>query len=397
MSRPISCVTRRILDCLYVQKSSYQKSYHKIKFSGPHALERGTGGRSSFNGLVATVFGASGFLGRYVCNRLGKIGTQIVIPYRGNSEDVLCLKLTGDLGQVLFMPYHLKDNDSVRRAIEYSNIVVNLVGRDWETKNCNFSDINECWPQKLGLLCREHGGIEKLIHVSALNACENTKSFLLKEGSRFLKTKWKGEVRLREEFPDAILVRPSDIYGQEDRFLRKFGSLGRHQFKWMPLYKKGECTEKQPVYVGDVAAGIVAICKDKYSKGITYQAVGPTRYLLSELVDYFHRVMRKTGDLWGYRRYDLKYDPLFQLRVSLNPYLTFGWPIANLHWETLERESHSDEVSSSLPTLKDLGINLTRIEDQVPWELKTHRAHNYYTMGEMSMFEIPEPPKPISN
>ena len=64
------------------------------------AMRRGTGGRSSFNGIVATVFGASGFLGKAVCNKLGKVGTQIIIPYRGDYYDVHPLKMCGDLGQV---------------------------------------------------------------------------------------------------------------------------------------------------------------------------------------------------------------------------------------------------------------------------------------------------------
>lgn len=63
------------------------------------ALKRGTGGRSSFNGIVATVFGATGFTGRYVCNKLGKIGTQLIIPYRADFCEAARLKLCGDLGK----------------------------------------------------------------------------------------------------------------------------------------------------------------------------------------------------------------------------------------------------------------------------------------------------------
>ncbi|KAL1129932.1 hypothetical protein AAG570_012876, partial [Ranatra chinensis] len=363
---------------------------HRIKNPSLHALPQGTGGRSSFNGIVATVFGSSGFLGRYVCNRLGKIGTQLVLPYRGDAGEMLRLKLVGDLGQVLFQPYSIRDDDSIRKAISYSNVVINLVGREWETKNFTFDDVHEHWPRKLAKMCREQG-IEKLIHVSALNASEFPEEYMIKGGSRFLSSKWKGEMALKEEFPDAIIFKPSDIYGQEDRFLRYFCGLGRHQGKWMPLYKKGEYTVKQPIYVSDVAAGIVAACRDKFSKGVTYQAVGPKRYLLSELVDWFHRVMNKT-DNWGYLRYDLRFDPFFQLRVTVSPYLTFGWPLGNLHWEKIEREAHSDVVVSSIPTLEDLGIELTHMENQVPWELKPNKAHTYYER-DLSEFEVAEPPR----
>lgn len=104
-------------------------------------FRRGTGGRSSFNGITATVFGANGHLGTMVCNKLGNTGTQLVIPYRGDFYDVQHLKLVGDLGQVYFTPYNLKDEDSIRKALRHSNMVINVIGRDWETRNFTFDDI----------------------------------------------------------------------------------------------------------------------------------------------------------------------------------------------------------------------------------------------------------------
>lgn len=65
--------------------------------------KRGTGGRSSFSGVVATVFGATGFIGRYVVNRLGRMGSQVIVPYRGDEHDHRHLRLMGDLGQVVFL------------------------------------------------------------------------------------------------------------------------------------------------------------------------------------------------------------------------------------------------------------------------------------------------------
>lgn len=106
------------------------------------AMKRGTGGRSSFNGIVATVFGCTGFLGRYLCNKLGKSGTQMILPYRGEDSDAIRLKVCGDLGQVLFHFFNLKDEGSIREAVKYSNVVINLIGREYETKNYSFKDVN---------------------------------------------------------------------------------------------------------------------------------------------------------------------------------------------------------------------------------------------------------------
>lgn len=81
------------------------------------------------------------------------------------------LKLTGDLGQVLFQPFHPLDEESILKSIKYSNVVINLVGRDWETKNYTFHDVNVKIARKLAKLCKE-SGVEKFIHVSHLNAAE---------------------------------------------------------------------------------------------------------------------------------------------------------------------------------------------------------------------------------
>ncbi|XP_046650068.1 NADH dehydrogenase [ubiquinone] 1 alpha subcomplex subunit 9, mitochondrial-like [Daphnia pulicaria] len=352
------------------------------------AFRRGTGGRSSFNGVVATVFGANGHLGSVVCNKLGNTGTQLVLPYRGDFYDVAPLKMCGDLGQVYFTPYNLKDENSIRKALKHSNLVINVVGREWETRNFSFEDIYVKGPRTIARIAKECG-VERMIHVSALNATEKPEPLMLKEGSKFLSAKWRGELAVREEFPEAVIFRPSDIYGSEDRFVTYYAAFWRRQGAGMPLWKKGEHTIKQPVCVGDVAQGILNAARNIDTNGQIYQAIGPKRYQLGELVDYFFRVMRKDKE-WGYYRYDLRYAPLFWLKVNLTTKLP-GWPIANLGWEKLEREHVTDCVDNSLPTLEDLGVTLTRIEDRAPWLLKMYRAHNYYD-EELGEFEKPAPP-----
>jgi len=355
------------------------------------ALKRGTGGRSSFNGAVATVFGATGFVGAYVCNRLGKTGTQLIIPYRGDSYDVLPLKLVGDLGQVLFSPYNLRDENSIRKAMKHSNVVINLVGRDWETMNYKFKDVNITGARLIAKLARE-SGVKRLIHFSSLNIDAHPKGVILPEGSEFLRTKYEGELAVREEFPDATIFRPADIYGQEDRFLRYYAHFWRRTFTWLPLWHRGEKTVKQPVYVGDVAQGVINALRDPESVGKTYDILGPKRYQLSELTDWFFRVMRRDKD-WGYRRTDLRYSPLFQMRISATQKFCPSWPVAYLGWDKIERDHVSDEPTGNA-TLEDLGVQLTELEHRIKWELKPYRAHAYYD-EEFGEFEEPIPPNSI--
>lgn len=363
----------------------------KLKTTNLASLKRGTGGRSSFNGIVATVFGSTGFLGRYVCNKLGKTGSQVIIPYRADHYEALRLKLVGDLGQVLFHPYSLTDEESIYKAVKYSNVVINLVGRDWETKNFTFQDVHVDGARRVARIAKQ-AGVEKFVHVSSLNATHNPVPILKKDGSKFLKSKFFGECAVREEFPEAIVFRPADIYGQEDRFLRYYAHIWRRQFRGMPLWYNGERTVKQPVYCSDVAQGIINAIKDPDTQGKTYQAVGPRRYKLSELVDWFHRVMRKDKDWWGYWRYDLRYDPTFMMKVALTEYICPSFPVGDLHTERVEREYVTDEVMKGVPTLEDLGVTLTYMEDQVPWELRPYRAALYYD-ADINEFEKPAPPQ----
>jgi hypothetical protein len=97
---------------------------------------------------------------------------QIIIPYRGNFYDVRDLRLCGDLGQVLFQPYHPRNDDEIRKAIKYSNVVINLIGREFATKNFTIADANVEIPARLARLSKEMG-VEKFIHISALNADPN--------------------------------------------------------------------------------------------------------------------------------------------------------------------------------------------------------------------------------
>lgn len=124
-------------------KASYSTDQPRIlPTTNLSSFKRGTGGRSSFNGLVVTIFGSSGFLGRYVANKFGKIGSQLICAYRGDSYELERLKVVGDLGQVLFHFYDIKDEKTIREAVKHSNVVVNLAGRDWATRNFSLNDIN---------------------------------------------------------------------------------------------------------------------------------------------------------------------------------------------------------------------------------------------------------------
>jgi len=361
----------------------------QLKTLNLSALKRGTGGRSSFNGLVVTVFGSTGFLGGHVVNKLGKIGSQVICCYRGDSYDAKNLKPCADLGQILFHFYNLRDEHLIREAVKHSNVVINLVGRNWETKNFKFDDVHVEGARRLAKISRE-AGVERFIHLSSLNVSPEPTPIIFKGGSKFLKSKYYGEQAVLEEFPTATIIRPADIYGQQDHFLHHYCHLWRRHLRGIPLWHKGERTIKAPVYASDVAQGIVNAILDPDTAGKIYQGIGPRRYLLSDLVDWFYLLMRKDEE-WGYHRFDMRFAPLFLLKVWLTDKITTSHYIADLHKERLEREHVSAVIDEELPTLEDLGVKLTYMENQVPWELLPYQAYAYY-IPEKGEYDI-SPPK----
>jgi len=237
------------------------------------------GGRSSVSGVVATVFGCTGFLGRFVVNRLGKIGSQVVVPYRGEETAFRHLKVMGDLGQIVPVWFDLRDKETVRRAVQYSNVVINLLGKRWETRNFSFNDVHPEATRTIAEAAKE-AGVERFIHVSAANADENSPS-------SFARSKGESERVLREIFPEATILRPTVLYGARDNFLVKWGMIARY---WPALVRTLKDTKLQPLYVADMATALMNALADPGTAGKTYELGGPKAYSIEEVTDMVTRL-----------------------------------------------------------------------------------------------------------
>lgn len=341
------------------------------------AMKRGRGGRSSFSGDVVTVFGANGFIGRGVTNRLGKNGSQMIFPYRGEHYKMMKLKTVGDLGQVLFCPMELTDEDSIRRAVSHSNIVINLIGRSFETSNFSYEDVNITGPQLIARICKE-SGVKRLVHMSHIAARENPETAFLPGGSRFLKSKYQGELAVLSEFPDATIFRAADVYGEGDNFLNYWMSRFRRNRMKIPVYGRGEMTIKQPIFHSDMVTGIMNSLYDPSAMGQIYEAVGPQRLTQAELLTYMHALATRleADNTFGLMELMLRPDAFVrsfvfsQLAGKKN-----CWHGQSL--DKLERDSISD-LSDGFPDLTELGVKLHTFEDKLPFEVAPFDLHGYY-------------------
>ena len=132
------------------------------------------GGRSALGGHTVTVFGATGFLGRYIVNRLARQGCQVVIPYREEMAK-RHLKVTGDLGRITFTEYDLRNTQSIEESVRHSDIVFNLVGRKYPTKNFSLSDVHCEGTERIAEAVAKYD-VDRFIHMSSYNADLNSPS-----------------------------------------------------------------------------------------------------------------------------------------------------------------------------------------------------------------------------
>jgi len=359
------------------------------------AFGRGRGGRSSFSGVVASVFGCSGFIGRSVVNHLGKVGSQVICPYRCDPYNVRDLKVMGDLGQILYTPFHLMDDDSIMKAMKHSNVVVNLIGRDFETRNFSFQQVHVEGAARIARLARE-AGVERFVHFSAMNASLRPDEKLCKGGSSFLRSKAEGERAVLEQFPTATIVRPADVYGQNDHFLTMYANLRWRAWKMLttrsvalPLWRGGKETFKQPTYLSDVAKAVVAAIKAPGTAGRVIELAGPDRMRLDHLVDFHLQTMRYEPYQYTFEPWLGLNNPLFALKMQalklIRPHKR------QVSWERLDRECYSDTLTADSLRYENLNIVPERLEDRLHFEIKHFRRFGYYwaSLGE---FPTPAPP-----
>eukprot|EP01120_Amphizonella_sp_Union-15-10_P010849 TRINITY_DN4497_c0_g1_i1.p1 TRINITY_DN4497_c0_g1~~TRINITY_DN4497_c0_g1_i1.p1 ORF type:complete len:313 (-),score=27.68 TRINITY_DN4497_c0_g1_i1:289-1227(-) len=238
------------------------------------------GGRASVSGITAVVFGATGFLGRYIINKLGRSGSRVVIPYRSDrSYDHL--KVMGDLGQIVPVAWDSRHKESILRAMSRCNVVINLVNRDWETRNFSYEDVNVKAP-KLIAQCAKESGIERLIHLSPAGTTNYSRS-------RWSRSKYLGEQTVKEEFPEVTVIKPCPLFGYEDRFLNRVGTM-ISQWPFFPLVNP--YVRIQPTYVDDVASAVVSCLKLPHTAGKTYYLGGDKIYTNMEIAKYVQKETR---------------------------------------------------------------------------------------------------------
>ncbi|MGX1791143.1 complex I NDUFA9 subunit family protein [Bosea sp. NPDC055332] len=223
---------------------------------------------------LVTVFGGSGFLGRHVVRALARRGYRVRAAVR-RPDLAGFLQPLGIVGQVTAVQANLRYPDSVAAAVHGADVVINLVGIMREKGRQNFSSVQAQGARSVAQACANLG-VERLIQVSALGADADSKS-------AYARAKAEGEAAAHALVKQAIVFRPSVMFGPEDTFFNRFASLVR-MLPVLPL--AGAETKFQPVFVGDVAEAIARAVDGKVDGGKVYELGGPETKTLRGLVDY---------------------------------------------------------------------------------------------------------------
>ena len=303
------------------------------------------------------VFGAGGFLGRHLIRELTKLDYRVKIATR-NPFLKGYLRPLGNPGQIELIKTNIFNVEDVKQVLKNCDYAINLVGILYETRKQKFIQIHSHFPYLLSNLCNEIG-IKNLIHVSALGVKE-------KHSSQYIQSKFQGEKNIQNIFKPSVILRPSLIFGPEDKFFNTFASYARI-FPALPLIGGGK-TKFAPIYCVDVGKAIVKALELKNTEPKIYELGGPENYSFRELIEILLGEIKKKRFLVNIPFNIAKFQSYF-LQMLPNPILTM---------DQVELLKYDNIISGEHPTLKDLGIQGKTIHSILPEYIYRFRTHGQF-------------------
>jgi uncharacterized protein YbjT (DUF2867 family) len=307
-----------------------------------------------------TVFGASGFIGRYVVKRLAARGYLVRAAVRDPARAIF-LKPMGDVGQITPVQANIRNPESVAAAIDGAHGVVDLVGILYERGKQKFDAVHRVGAETIAKAAKQ-AGAKSMVYLSALGASE-------KSSSQYARSKAVGEAVVRQAFEDAVVLRPSVVFGPQDDFFNRFAEMACLLPALpvvgcsMPNFRNGklDCygdggAKFQPVYVGDVADAVVMALESDALAGKSYELGGPRIYSFKEIMEL---ILTETG------RERLLVPVPFWL-ASFAAFFAEFLPVPPITRDQVALLRSENVVSEGSMTLGDLGIEATAVEAILP-------------------------------
>lgn len=311
---------------------------------------------------LVTIYGGSGFVGRYIARRMAKAGWRVRVAVRRPNE-AMHVKTYGTVGQVEPVLCNIRNDDSVRSVMHGAEAVVNCVGTfDRKGKN-NFEAVQHEGATRIARIAAEEG-VERMVHISAIGADADAESL-------YSQTKAKGEQGVQDHFPDAVILRPSVMFGPEDGFFNRFAAMSR----WGPVLPVvGAETKFQAVYVDNVAEAAAKGAMGEATPGI-YELGGPDVNTFRELMQQMLGIIRR-------RRLILNIPfwaaGIMAWAMELVQTVSLGLIPAQITRDQVKSLRVDNVVSDGARGLADLGISPTALEAVLPDYLWRFRPAGQY-------------------
>ncbi len=313
---------------------------------------------------LITVFGGSGFIGRYVVQALAKRGHRIRVAVR-RPDLAGHVQPLGMVGQIKPIQANLRYRWSVDRAVEGADAVVNLVGILAEGGRQTFDAVQAFGPRAIGEAARA-AGIADVVHLSAIGADQPSTV-------GYLRSKAEGEAGIRETVPQAVILRPSIVFGPEDHFFNRFAAMARLS-PFLPLIGGGK-TRFQPVYAGDVGEAVARALDGGAMPGTVYELGGPEILTFRQCLERMLEVTRR-------RRFLV---PLPWVGARMLGRIGQSLPGAPITLDQVRMLGFDNVVSAEAArdkrTLEGLGIEPTALEIVLPTYLTRFREQGQFTQA----------------
>ena len=309
---------------------------------------------------LVTVFGGSGFVGTQAVRQLAKAGCRVRVAVR-QTNLAYKMRLLGDVGQIDVVQANVRNEASLRRALEGAGAAVNLVGVLYEQGRQGFQAVHAMGARNVAEAARAEG-VTRLVQMSALGADSGSHS-------KYARTKAEGEQAARHIYPDAVVVRPSIVFGAEDQFFNRFAQMAAIS-PFLPLIGGGH-TRFQPVFVGDVARALAQAVTAPEAAGRTYELGGPAILSFRQLMEM---MLKETGHSRILLPIPFSAAGLMGAAGDLASFV-IAPPITSDQVELLRADN---VVSGQHPGLAELGIPATSLEAVLPTYLYRYRKGGQY-------------------
>lgn len=311
---------------------------------------------------LVTIYGGSGFVGRYIARRVAKSGWRVRVAVRRPNE-AMFVKTYGAVGQVEPVLCNIRDDVSVAKACAGADAVVNCVGILAPSGKNTFDSVQVEGAKRVARISASQG-IDRMVHLSAIGADPD-------RDSDYSRTKARGEASVLEHMPNAVILRPSIVFGPEDQFFNRFAAMTRLG-PILPVV--GAETKFQPVYVDDVAEAAEIALTANAEPGI-YELGGPDvqsfRELMQEMLHVIHRRRAIVNVPFPVARVmGFGFDLANRISLGIFPALVTSDQVRNLR--------HDNVVSEDAKSLADLGIEPVAMASVLPEYLWRFRPSGQY-------------------